>query len=153
MDNLREQWASHSQEASFFFKVRHIPRLCKHRVREYRKEELDIRAKLEATTRLHDDVYNVNIQGEVSEPKRLIEDIKTRKAMVATIRSRVKWKQVGNKGSIEFFKSFMQENAKVVYQNLRITRGKVLPRGRILIEFVKTFTRNFTCTKTFMTTH
>jgi hypothetical protein len=54
----------------------------------------------------------VNLRGYLKIPK-------LGKAMVATIRSRVKWKQVGDKCVAEFFKSLKQKNAKVVICELK----------------------------------
>lgn len=56
----------------FYFKLRHVSRyyrpLSKHKAKEFKKEELDIKAFLEvATTILHGDVYNVDKQEEASK--------------------------------------------------------------------------------------
>lgn len=76
----------------------------KQKVKENRLEELSTKAKLEvATASLHDDIYNVKNQGEANQVKNILKDIEMRKARGVAIRSRVKWKKVGNKCSAEFF--------------------------------------------------
>ena len=62
---LRECWSKLPQTTYFFSKIRHISRvfkqLSKPKARDYKKEELDTRAKLEvAVATLHEDVYNVD---------------------------------------------------------------------------------------------
>lgn len=65
--------------------------LSKQQTREYRRVELDIRAKLEVVTaQLHEDFYNTHMQGEVSELRKALEEIDTRKVKGAYIRFKVK---------------------------------------------------------------
>ena len=67
-----------------------------------------------ATARLHEDIYDLDKQGEVNKFKRIIEEIETRKARGATIRARVKWKKIGDKCSREFFKSVRPRNVQAI---------------------------------------
>lgn len=99
---IREKWAGLPANASFFFKLRHISRIyrqfSKNKAKEHKREELNARANLEvATAKLHDDFHNEELQGVADMYKRTLEEIETRKARGATIRSRVKWQQVGDK--------------------------------------------------------
>lgn len=48
-------------------------------------------------------MYNTTLQGEVSELSKALEDIEIVKAKGATIRSKVNWKQVGDKCTLDFF--------------------------------------------------
>ena len=128
-DALRERWSSLPEGSSFFHKLRSITRLfrqiSKQKAKEFRKEELDARAKLEVSiAALHEDVYNVDKQGEVSRLNNILEEIETRKARGATIRARVKWQQVGDKCSTEFFKSVRQKNSQTVLSELRDKHGR-----------------------------
>lgn len=105
----RTRWYRLPDDASFFFKLRQITcffrQHSKQRAKENKKEELDIKAKLEiATTQLHHNMYNTEIQGEVSELSNALEEIEVWKARGAPIRSKLKWKQVGDKCTVEFFK-------------------------------------------------
>ena len=62
--------------------------LSKHGAREYRKEDLDLRAKLGvAIDVLHDYTYDVNKQGEVTKLKNAFEMVEARKAKGAAIKS------------------------------------------------------------------
>ena len=92
---IKEKWAGLPANATFFFKLRHISRLyrqySKNKAREHKKEELNARANLEvATIKLYEDIYNEELQGVTNMYRRILEDIETRKARGATIRSRVK---------------------------------------------------------------
>lgn len=90
----------------------------KQKAKENKREELNARANLEiATASLHDDIYNVGKQGEVNLLKRTIEDIKTRKARGATIRSRVECQKIGDKCTTKFFKSVRQRICKRLSHN------------------------------------
>ena len=104
---LKEKWASLPIDASFFQKLRQITRLyrqfSKHKAKEHKREELNARANIEiATAKLHEDIYNVELQGEVNQYKQVLEEIEMRKARGAMIRSRVKWQKVGDKCTAEF---------------------------------------------------
>lgn len=49
-------------------------------VKEHKREELYARANLETTTaKLHEDIYDINKQGEVNKYKSIIEGIEIRK--------------------------------------------------------------------------
>lgn len=102
VDKLKDKWNNLPTEAPFFHKLRHITRLyrqfSKQKAKEHKRKELNTKAKLEvATAILHEDIYNEEVQGEVNQYQRKMEDIETRKAIGATIRSRVKWQKVGDK--------------------------------------------------------
>lgn len=61
------------------------------KIRKHRKEELNLRAKLEiALARLHEDVYNVTKQAHVWEIKNALDAIESRKARGAAMRAKVK---------------------------------------------------------------
>lgn len=63
----------------------------KKKAREFRRVELDTRAKLDvATAHLHEDMYNTNIQGKFNEFGKTLEEIEDRKARDAHIRAKVK---------------------------------------------------------------
>ena len=55
--------------------------------------------------------------------KRTLEEIETRKARGATIRSRVKWQKVGDKCTEEFFRSVRQKNSQAIISELRDNHG------------------------------
>lgn len=110
-NQLRHMWATLMPETSFFSKLRKVFRLYRllsiKKTKDFRRKELDVRAKLEcATVSLHKDViYDMGKQGKVEELKNALEGVESRKAWGATIRSRVRWNNVGNKCSADFFKS------------------------------------------------
>ena len=143
---LRERWSSLPEESPFFQKLRNVTRLYRHlsklKAKEFRKEELDARAKLEiAIASLHEDIYNMEKQGEVSRLNNILEEIVTWKARGATIRTRVKWQQFGDKCSAEFFKSVRQKNSQTVLSELRDKHGRCFTRkedlDRICYDFYK----------------
>lgn len=83
------------KKTSFFSKIRHISRVFRQpssqKARDYEKEELDTKAKLEVVVAiLHEYVYNVYKQGVVNQLKQNLEEIEIMKAKGATIRARVK---------------------------------------------------------------
>lgn len=87
---LREKWDNFPREATFFHKLRLISRFyrqySKQKAKEYKKEELNARAKLElATANLHEDIYNEEKHGEVSQLNWTIEQIEDKKARGATM--------------------------------------------------------------------
>ena len=66
---LRERWNSLPRNASFFFKFRNITRFYRHhclqKTKEYKWKELNIKANLKvATTELHNDIYNIDLQNK-----------------------------------------------------------------------------------------
>jgi hypothetical protein len=76
--NLRNKWVSLPRETLFLHKMRHITRFYKQfnkqKTKEHKMEELNAMASLEiATTRLQEDIYNVEKQGEVNQYKSAIE--------------------------------------------------------------------------------
>jgi len=54
-----------------------------------------------------------------------VDEIEMRKAKRAAIRSRVKWQQVGDRCSAEFFKSVRQKNAQSIISELKNNQGKI----------------------------
>ena len=145
---LREKWSGLLEDSYFFQKLRHVTRLfrqiSKDKAKEFRKEELDARAKLEiAIASLHEDIYNVDKQEEVSRLNNILEEIETRKTRGATIRARVKWQQVGDKCFAEFFKSVRQKNSQSVLSELRDKHGRCFNKkedlDKICLDFCKDF--------------
>ena len=99
---IKEKWKGLPANVTFFSKLRHISRIYrqfnKSKAKEHKREELNARANLElAIAKLHDDIYNGQLQGVANMYKRTLEEIETRKTRGATIRSRVKWQKVENK--------------------------------------------------------
>jgi hypothetical protein len=94
-DVLGLRWTSLPENTLFFHKLRDIKRFYKHhnktKAKEYRNVELDTQANLKlATATLHEDVYDVDKQGQVNRLKKDMDEIETKKARGAAIRSRVK---------------------------------------------------------------
>lgn len=84
MDKLKEKLDNLPTKALFFHKLRHMTRLyrqfSKHKAEEHKREELNARANLEiATARLHEDIYNIELQGEVNHYKHTIDEIESGK--------------------------------------------------------------------------
>lgn len=78
--------------------------MSKQKAKECKKEELDMRVNLEmASTVLHDNIYNVDKQGEVNQLRNKLKEIKTIKCKGVAIKSRVKLQKVGDKCIVEFF--------------------------------------------------
>ena len=143
-EKLEERWVSLPEGANFFFKLRNISRFyrqaCKQKTKENRRMELDTKAKLEvAMANLHKDVNSFEKQGEVNRLKNTIDSIETRKVIGAAIRSRVKWQQVGDRCSKEFFKSVRQKNTHMVITELKDKHGKSFTKkedlDRICLDF------------------
>ena len=63
----------------------------------------------------------------VNQLKHFLNEIETKKAKGAAIRAKIKLQLVGDKCSVEFFKSVRQNNQTLSYQNLRIVTAKYLP--------------------------
>lgn len=127
-DQLGHMWASLPFEMSFFAKLRRVSRLFRmmniQKTKDYRKEDFDLRAKLEiAIACLHEDAYNVDKQGKVWRIKNALEQVENKKAKGATIRSRVKWNKVGNRCTSEFFNSVKQKNTTRVISELQDIGG------------------------------
>ena len=124
MDKLEVRWEAIPKDATFFFKLRNVARFCrqacKKKTMESKKLELDILVKLEiATANLHDDINNFEKQGEVSRLKKIIGRVESGKANGTAIRARVKWQQVGDKCSKEFFRSVRLKNTQAVISELK----------------------------------
>ena len=89
------RWTSLPENTSFFHKLRDIKRFYRHHsktnAKEFRKVELDTKANLElATAILHEDIYDVDKQGEINRFKKYMDEIETRKARGSAIWSRMK---------------------------------------------------------------
>ena len=129
-DALGLRWTSLPENTSFFHKLRDIKRFymqhSKTKAREFRKVELDTKPNLElATATLHEDMYDVDKQGEVNRLKRDLDEIETRKARGEAIQSRVKWQQVGNRCTADFFKSVRQKNAQAIIPEVKDNQEKI----------------------------
>lgn len=99
-----------------------------------------MRAKLEvATAILHNDVYNMNKQGEVLDLQNALDEAGMRKAKGVAIRSMFYWSKVGHMCLVEFLKSIIQKTLRLLLLNSKTTMVEFLPRGRIWIEFVMSF--------------
>ena len=140
-DKLRETWASLSKDASFLFKFHNITRYytqySKLKVQENRKIEFDVKAKLEvATANLHNDIYNVDLQGEVSRYKSILDEVEVRKTRGVMVRLKVKWQRVGNKCKVSKTK-----NSQAVISKLKDNKGRIFIRRKdlekIRLEFYK----------------
>lgn len=71
-----------------------------------------MKAKLEvASEKLHEDIYNVKPQGEVSELSSALGEIEMRKARGVATRSKVKWNRVIDKCTTKFFKAMRQKKS------------------------------------------
>lgn len=123
IDLLRVRWDRLPDDASFFFKLRNVSRqLNKQRAMIFMEEELDIQTRFEvAIAFLHEDAYNVAKQGKVSELKKTLKKFETKKAKGNAVRSRVKWKSVGDKCLAEFFKLVWQKNSVLLITTLKDT--------------------------------
>lgn len=144
---LRELWESLPGDATFFPKLRHITiyyrQLSKQMAKEHKREELYARANLEtAMARLHENIYNINKQGEVNKYKSIIEGIETRKTRGVTIRARAKWQKVGDKCSREFFKSIRPRNVQSIISELRDNQGKSFTKKEDLEKICLDFYQN-----------
>ena len=105
-----------------------------------RKLELDILAKLEiASANLHEDINNFEKQGEVSRLEEIMKGIETRKARGAALRSRLKWQQVGDRCSKEFFKSVRPKNAQATILELKDRNGRGFTKREDLEKITKEF--------------
>lgn len=99
--------------------------MSKSKARELRRLELDTKARLGiATAKLHEDLYNIIRQGEVSHLQDKIDGIEIHRARGATIRARIKWKKVGDKCTAEFFKSVRQKKSQAVISSLKDKHSK-----------------------------
>ena len=111
--------------------------------KEHKREVLYARTNLEpATTRLHEDVYDMDKQGEVNKYKNIIEGIETRKARGVIIRARVKWQKVGDKCLVEFFKSVSQRNTQTIISELRDNQGRSSTKKEDLEKICLDFYKN-----------
>ena len=143
---LEKKWTSLPEGASFFHKLRSTTRFYRYfsklKAKEFRKKELDTKARLEvALATLHEDVYDAGKQGEVSRLTKVMEELESKKARGATIRARVKWQGVGDTCSAEFFKSVRQKNAQAVITELKDIDGRICTKrddlDRICLNFYR----------------
>lgn len=121
----------------FFYKLRIISRLyrqySKYKAKQLRRVELDTRAKLEINiAKLHEDLYNVDKQGEVNLLQNTLDGIETGKARGATIRARVKWQKVGDKCLADFFKSVRQKHCQTIISVLKDKHGRIFTQKKIM---------------------
>ena len=101
---LSERWVNLPEEAPFFQKLRNIARYYRHisklKAKEFKRRELDLRAKFEVTIALlHEDTHDPVKQRDVSRSSMAMDEIENRKARGATIRAKIKWQVVGDKCS------------------------------------------------------
>ena len=87
-DVLGQSWTCLPKNTSFFYKLRDIKRFYRHyskrNAKEFRKVELDTKVNLKlATVTLHENVYDVDKQGEVNKLKKNMDEIETRQAREA----------------------------------------------------------------------
>ena len=95
-------WVQHKKTLSItkYEFHEHFRHLSKFKAKEFKRRELDLRAKLEvAIATLHEDTHDPVKQGEVSRLAMAMDEIENRKARGATIRARIKWQVVGDKCS------------------------------------------------------
>ena len=83
-DKLQEMWTNIPLDASFLLKLQNITRyyrqFTKFKALENRRIKLNAKAKLEvATANLHNDIYNINLQREVSHFKSILEEVEMKK--------------------------------------------------------------------------
>ena len=129
LDKLEERWVGLPRDVFFFHKIRIVSRcyrqMYKEKIKVTRKLELDTIARLEiATAILHEDIDNFEKQGEVNKLRHMMEGIETRKAKGASIRTRSKWQQVGDKCSKELFNAVRQKNTQAIIVELEDRQGR-----------------------------
>ena len=110
------------------------------KAKEFKWEELNIKANLEvATAELHNDIYNIDLQGKVSKYKHLLEESDMRKVRGAVVRSRVKRQRIGDKCTSDFFKSVRQKNTRTIISELKDKHGRIFTKseelGQICLDF------------------
>lgn len=70
----------------------------------FKKKEEEIREELRiATSRLHNNILNEGAHGRVNELRDKMRGIEKRNTKGVAIYSRVKWEQIGDKCSRQFF--------------------------------------------------
>lgn len=102
------------EDANFLHKLKNITRFfrqaCKQKTRDNRIVKLNSKAKVKVViANPHENIYSFEKQREVNRLKNIMDSIETRKAKGAGIRSRIKWQQVGDRCSKEFFQSMRQK--------------------------------------------
>lgn len=146
IDMIQERWNRCPAYATFFYKLWHITKffrqMSKQKAKDFKREELNTRANLElVTATLHEDMYNIDQQGEVNRLCSSLEEIETRKTKGVTIRSSIKWQQMGDKCTAEFFKSVHQKNSQAIISELKNMQGQSFTRqedlGKICLDFYK----------------
>lgn len=100
---------------------------------EFKKEEMEIKEELEVITKqLHYDMHNIGIQGGMSYLGDKLRGVDKGNAKGATIRSKMQWKQVGDKCSKKFFQAIPRKNSNSVIMEIRNRRGEAMTKGKDL---------------------
>ena len=144
LDNMEEKWKSMPEDAIFFYKIRNIRRFyrlaSKQKAMVNRRMKLDTLAKLEiATANLHEDINNFEKQGEVNKLREVMRSVETRKINGTALRSRVKWLQVGDRYSKEFFHAVRPRNSQGTISKLKDRRGRCFTKREDLERIIKDF--------------
>lgn len=101
----------------------------KEKVVAYKIEELDTKRELEEATRvLHHDIYNMEVQGVVNSLRDRMRHIEKRNAKGTTIRARIKWNEVGDKCSRQFFQTVRKRDTNSAILGLRNRKGEVVDK-------------------------
>lgn len=120
VSQIKDKWLALPHNMSFFGKFRHIARLyrwySKEKVMMFKRETLETKEELDAATNcLHNDIHNVELQGVVNRLRAKMRDIVERDARGAATRSRVQWKQIGDKCSRQFFQNVRKKKHQLNY--------------------------------------
>jgi exonuclease III len=113
-DGVRREWTTHSN-LSFFGKLRRCVKFykqyCIRRATEARREETQLRARMEeAVTNIQVDPANNQWQAQLAECADALQNFENRKLEGQLLRSRIKWKAVGDKCSKEFFQATREKS-------------------------------------------
>ena len=149
LDKIETRWKALSEEGTFFFKLRNVARFYKQaskkKTMKNKKIELDISAKLElATASLHEDINNFEKQGEVNRLRVVMGIVESGKAKCDVVRYRVRWQQVGDKCSKEFFRSVRPKNTQAVISEFKDRYGRIFIKLKDLEGICNFFTKTFT---------
>jgi len=105
-----------------------------------RKMQVDILAKLEiATAKLHENINNFEKQGKLNRLNEIIENIKIRRVERAVLRSRIKWQQVGDKCSKEFFRLVRLKNIQAAISEFKDRQCRCFTKKEELEKITKNF--------------
>lgn len=132
------------KDSIFFYKLRNTGRFYmqanKQKTMVNRKMKLDTLAKLKvATANLHGDINNFEKQGRVNRLREVMDNIEARIANGTALRSRVKWLQVGNRCSKEFFQAVRPRNFQAAISELKDGRGRCFTKNEDLERNIKDF--------------